>query len=204
MRNRIPIIINIFLAVGLGVTCLHLFSDKEENKVNDTLNTIMTRTSIRNFTSQKVEEDKVEQLLRAGMAAPTAMNCQPWEFVVINDRKLLDQLCDSLPSAKMLKEAQLAIIVCGNMQKTLEGDMQSLWVQDASAASENILLAAHALGLGAVWTGVYPSDNVNIVRNTIKLPEHIVPLNVIPIGYPKGEHQPKDKWKHEKIHYNAW
>lgn len=204
MKSRIPIILNIFLAVGLGVTCLHLFSDKEENKVNDTLNTIMTRTSIRNFTSQKVEEDKVEQLLRAGMAAPTAMNCQPWEFVVINDRELLDQLCDSLPSAKMLKEAQMAIIVCGNMQKALEGDMQSLWVQDASAASENILLAAHAMGLGAVWTGVFPSDNVKIVRNTIKLPQHIVPLNVIPIGYPKGEYEPKNKWNTEKIHYNAW
>lgn len=204
MKSRIPIILNIFLAVGLGATCLHLFSDKEENKVNDTLKTIMTRTSIRNFTSQKVEEDKVEQLLRAGMAAPTAMNCQPWEFVVINDRELLDQLCDSLPSAKMLKEAQMAIIVCGNMQKALEGDMQSLWVQDASAASENILLAAHAMGLGAVWTGVFPSDNVKIVRNTIKLPQHIVPLNVIPIGYPKGEHNPKEKWDTEKIHYNAW
>lgn len=204
MRIRIPIIINIFLAVGLGVACLHLFSSKEENTGNETINTIMARTSIRSFTSQIIEEEKVEQLLRAGMAAPTAMNCQPWEFVVINDRKLLDQLCDSLPSAKMLKEAQLAIIVCGNMQKALEGDMQSLWVQDASAASENILLAAHALGLGAVWTGVYPSDNVKIVRNTIKLPEHIVPLNVIPIGYPKGEHLPKDKWKPEKIHYNAW
>ena len=165
MRIRIPIIINIFLAVGLGVACLHLFSSKEENTGNETINTIMARTSVRSFTSQIIEEEKVEQLLRAGMAAPTAMNCQPWEFVVINDRKLLDQLCDSLPSAKMLKEAQLAIIVCGNMQKALEGDMQSLWVQDASAASENILLAAHALGLGAVWTGVYPSDNVKIVRN---------------------------------------
>ena len=89
MRIRIPIIINIFLAVGLGVACLHLFSSKEENTGNETINTIMARTSVRSFTSQIIEEEKVEQLLRAGMAAPTAMNCQPWEFVVINDLSLI-------------------------------------------------------------------------------------------------------------------
>ena len=105
----------------------------------------------------------------------------------------------------MLTKAPLAIVVCGDLSKGLEGNALNYWVQDVSAASENLLLAAHALGLGAVWTGVYPlMERVNDVSRILELPRHIVPLNVIPVGYPAGETAPKDKWNPENIHYNGW
>ena len=111
---------------------------------------IMTRTSIRNYTNQKVSADTIETLLRAGMAAPTAVNKQPWHFVVVIDQEKLEALATANPNAGMAKKAPLAIVVCGDMKKTLEGGGRAFWIQDCSAATENILLAAHALGLGAV------------------------------------------------------
>lgn len=111
---------------------------------------IMTRTSIRNYTNQKVSADTIETLLRAGMAAPTAVNKQPWHFVVVIDQEKLEGLATANPNAGMAKKAPLAIVVCGDMKKTLEGGGRAFWIQDCSAATENILLAAHALGLGAV------------------------------------------------------
>ena len=169
------------------------------------LETIMTRTSIRAFTDTPVEDEKIEQILRAGMAAPSAVNKQPWAFVVVNDREGLDRLREAHPHARMLSTAQAAIIVCGDMSKALEGMGRDFWIQDTSAATENILIAAHALGLGAVWTGVYPNPSVmpGIVE-ALELPSHIIPLNVIPIGYPAESPAPKDKWNPENIHYNKW
>ena len=166
---------------------------------------IMTRTSIRAFTDQPVDEATIEKILRAGMAAPTAVNKQPWAFVVVNDRKQMERLREVHPFAQMLKSAQLAIIVCGDMERALPGPTQSYWIQDASAATENILLAAHGLGLGAVWCGVYPNQDVlPKVKEVLEMPSNIIPLNIIPIGYPAQAPQPKDKWKPENIHYNRW
>ena len=139
------------------------------------------------------------------MAAPTAVNKQSWAFVAIDDRAKLDQLGDALPYAKMTKKASAAIIVCGNLQKALEGWEQEFWIQDCAAASQNILLAAESMGLGAVWTAAYPAkDRMATVQNILSLPEHIIPLNVIPIGYPTGIEKPKDKWKPENLHWNKW
>ena len=169
------------------------------------LENIMTRTSIRAFTDRPVEDEKIELMLRAGMSAPSAINKQPWAFVVVTSREQLDRLCETSPNARMLASAQLAIVVCGDMTKAIEGAMQSFWIQDASAATENILLAAHALGLGAVWTGVYPNpDRAAAVSEVLELPSYVVPLNVIPIGYPADSPEPKDKWKPENIHYDRW
>ena len=169
------------------------------------LETIMTRTSVRAYTDQPVEDEKIELMLRAGMAAPTAVNKQPWAFVVVRSREQLDRLKEANPYARMLESAQLAIVVCGDMSKAIEGPMQSYWIQDASAATENILLAAHALGLGAVWTGVYPNpERVAPVSEALSLPSHVVPLCVIPMGYPAESPQPKDKWKPENVHYEQW
>ncbi|MEG1998961.1 MAG: nitroreductase family protein, partial [Bacteroidales bacterium] len=140
-----------------------------------------------------------------GMSAPTARNKQPWMFVVVNDKTVLKQLADSLPHAKMLAEASLAIIACGDLTKALNAAGSDYWIQDVSAATENMLLAAHGLGLGAVWTGVYPmKERINTVSRIMNLPENIIPLNVIPVGYPKDNPMPKDKWKKENIHYNIW
>ncbi len=175
------------------------------NLMKDAEETIMTRTSIRSFTDRAVAADTVEMLLRAGMAAPTAVNKQPWHFVVIDDRATLDSLGGNGRQSQMWKESTLAIAVCGNMDKALEGPAQAFWVQDCSAATENILLAAHALGLGAVWTGCYPmEERMANVSQMLGLPETIVPLCVIVMGYPNEQPEPKDKWKPENVSHNAF
>ena len=176
------------------------------NEVKDNaIETIMTRTSIRSFTDRAVSADTVEMLLRAGMAAPTAVNLQPWHFVVVNDRAKIDELGGNGRQSQMWHESPLVIVVCGNMEKAMEGVGQAFWVQDCSAATENILLAAHALGLGAVWTGCYPiEERVANISQVLGLPEHIVPLCAIVMGYPNESPQPKDKWKPENVSYNGF
>ncbi|MDD3667568.1 MAG: nitroreductase family protein, partial [Bacteroidales bacterium] len=114
---------------------------------------ILNRKSVRKYTKEEVKKEQLEMLVRAGMAAPSARNSQPWLFFVIDDRTILDNLAKQLPNAKMLLSAKAAIVVCGNLQKALEGDGREFWVQDCSAATQNILLAAESMGLGAVWTG---------------------------------------------------
>jgi len=178
-------------------------NDSGSSFMNPTIKTIHQRKSVRSFTDEKVSKEVLEQLIKAGMAAPTAVNKQPWAFVAIDDVKILAQLREQLPYAKMIKKA--AIVVCGNLQKTLPNEGQAFWIQDCSAASENILLAVESMGLGAVWTAVYPEkDRMEAVTKILELPEYIIPLNVIPIGYPATENQPKDKWKPENLHWQKW
>lgn len=170
------------------------------------LDAIFTRTSIRSYEpDHAVSRDTVEILLRAAMSAPSAVNKQPWAFVVLDTREALDSLAEVLPYAKMLTHAPLAIVPCGDMNKAIEGEGRDFWIQDVSAATENMLIAAHALGLGAVWTGVYPDlERVKAVKERLGMPDNIIPLCVVPVGYPAGNQQPKDKWNPEAIHYNLW
>lgn len=176
-----------------------------QTEINPTLETIFNRTSIRSYSDQKVEKDQIMTLLKAGMSAPSAVNKQPWEFIVIDDKDLMGKISDEFKNAGMVKKASCAIIVCGDMNLTLGGDVQEFWVQDCSAATENILLAAHSLGLGAVWCGVYPNpERVEALKNLLSLPDNIVPLNIIPIGVREKEQEPKDKWKEDRIHWNKW
>jgi nitroreductase len=171
----------------------------------ETLEAIFRRKSVREFSPQEIGSKQLEALVKAGMAAPTAINAQPWKFGIVTERKKLDALAEGLPYARMLFEAPAAIVVCGDLQKALTGTDQNYWVQDCAAATENILLAAEAMGLGAVWTAAFPyKDRIKPVRESLKLPEHIVPLNVIPLGYPKGNPQPKDKWKPENVFRNSY
>lgn len=176
-----------------------------QTEINPTLETIFNRTSIRSYSDQKVEKDQIMTLLKAGMSAPSAVNKQPWEFIVIDDKDLMGKIGDEFKNAGMVKKASCAIIVCGDMNLTLGGDVQEFWVQDCSAATENILLAAHSMGLGAVWCGVYPNpERVEALKNLLSLPDNIVPLNIIPIGVREKEQEPKDKWKEDRIHWNKW
>lgn len=171
-----------------------------ERYMNKTLEVIHNRKSVRHFTNQAITKEQIETLLRAGMAAPTAVNRQPWAFYVITQRETLDILSEKLPYAKMLSQAQAAIVVCGDMEKA--GNLKDLayWVQDCSAATQNILLAAESMGLGAVWTAAYPyDDRAKAVIEELNLPETHIPLNVIPIGYPTGEDLPKNKWNVDNI-----
>ena len=173
--------------------------------MNNALEVIHNRKSVRNFTDEPVTKEQLETIIKAGMAAPTARNLQPWAFVVVTEKEKLDALADALPYAKMLKEAQAAIIVCGDMQKAATDVDSAYWVQDCSAATQNILLAVESMGLGAVWTAAYPySERMNPVIEILNLPEHIRPLNVIPVGVPTGEDKPKDKWKPERLHWEKW
>lgn len=180
----------------------------ENPSVNPALECILTRTSVRQYDENRtISRDTVETLLRAAMAAPTAVNKQPWAFVAIDNRQDLDSLAAVLPYARMLTKAPLAIVACGDMSKTIDGETpdKGFWIQDVSAATENLLLAAHALGLGAVWTGVYPdAERVKAVQQRLGMPDSIIPLAVVPIGYPAGPQTPKDKWKTENVHFNRW
>lgn len=172
---------------------------------NPAFGNILARTSVRRFTPEDVSKTERMALLYAAMSAPSGVNRQPWEFVVVDDRGLLEALSSALPYAKMAAHAPMAIVVCGNRNRFLDGDDSTLWEQDLSAASENILLAAHALGLGGVWTCLYPhSDRMEAVRDILHLPAEIVPFNLIPVGHPLAEHAPMDKWHADRVHYNAF
>lgn len=173
--------------------------------MNEVIEIILNRKSVRKYSDKPVEKEKIELILRAAMAAPSAVNNQPWLFIVIDDRNLLDKLGQELPYSKMLLFSQVAVVVCGDLNKALDGWEKEFWLQDCSAASENILLAAESLGLGAVWTAVFPAESrIKIVKEILNLPENIMPLNVIPIGYPAGSDLPINKWHEENIHYNEW
>ncbi len=166
---------------------------------NPTLETIFSRKSVRSFTEQPVSQEELVFLVKAGMAAPTGMNRQPWEFLVIQDKTKMVELSAKLPYALMMKEAQALIVVIGNPETS------PYWFLDCSAAAQNILIAAESMGLGAVWTAGYPyEDRMDIISTTLSIPRPYRPLCTIPIGYPRGEQKPKDKWKEEKLHMNKW
>ena len=172
---------------------------------NAVLNVVMTRTSIRAFLDKPVSDETIELLLKAAMAAPSAKNSQPWAFVVIKDRRILESLGASLPNAKMTATAPAAVVICGDLNKALPGEAREYWIQDAAAATENFLLAAHTLGLGAVWTGVHPiSERIRILKDTLKLPGNIEPFCLIPFGWPAAPASIKDKWNPSIVHQDIW
>lgn len=168
----------------------------------DAMEAILTRRSIRKYTESAVPGDLIEEILEAAMAAPSAGNEQPWHFVVINKRELLDAIPRFHPHSKMLKHAPVAVLVCGDL--SLEKH-KGYWVQDCSAATQNLLLAAHALGLGAVWLGVFPrEERVKGLSKLLGLPENIVPLALVSMGYAAEEKPRADRFKEERIRYNGW
>ncbi len=173
--------------------------DETTLKSKAVLENIAERKSVRKYLNKSVEEDKIDAMVKAGMAAPSGMDRRPWEFVVVTDREALDSMAAKLPYAKMLTNAPLAIVVCGDTTRS------SYWYLDCSAATQNVLLAAEALGLGAVWTAAYPyEDRIDVVRQNTGLPENIVPLCVIPIGYPDGPQKAKDKFDLHRVHRNKY
>ena len=166
----------------------------------DLIQTIFARRSIRKYTDKPVGEKDVKMLLEAAMAAPSSSNRRPWHFVVVTDRLMLDHLARVHPYGKMLFEAPLCMAVCGDTAIS-----PGSWVQDCSAAAENLLLAATALGLGAVWLGVHPRESrVAPIRNALKLPKTIVPLNLIAIGYPAEEKAPRTQFDELRVHRERW
>jgi len=166
----------------------------------DALDVIFTRRSIRRYTDESVSESDLKTILEAGMNAPSASNRQSWHFIVVNTREKLNAITEVHPYSQMLKQAPLAIVVCGDTEVS-----ESYWPQDCSAATENILLAARALGLGTVWLGVYPRDDrVTGVSKLFNLPKHIIPLSVIAVGHPAEEKGRVNRYDAAKIHRNGW
>lgn len=171
---------------------------------NPAYQNILTRTSVRKYLPAKIDDAHLTAILHAAMSAPSGVNKQPWHFVVVDRHDLLANLAYSLPYAKMTVQAPAAIVVCGEKSLFLEGVDGNLWEQDLSASTENILLSAHALGLGAVWTCLYPhSDRMKAVSDILALGPDLVPFNLVPIGYPATEHAPMDKWRPEKVSFNT-
>lgn len=180
------------------------FNFNRNKSMKDAITVIHERKSVRNFTGESVKKEDLETIVRAGMAAPTAVNMQPWAFIIVTERTVLNALNKELPYAKMLDKAGAAVIVCAIPDKAFNG-WKEYAIIDSTCASENILLAAEALGLGAVWTAVYPEeDRIKSVRAILKIPDKVIPLNVIPVGKPAGTDKPKDKWKPENIHRDKW
>lgn len=177
----------------------------ETSASNPTLETIFKRKSVRTYTDKAVSKEQLRLLIKAGMAAPSAADKRPWVFVALTNRNTLNKLADALPHARMLKQATAAIMVGSDMNKTFSGEGKTYWVQDCSAATENILLAAESMGLGAVWTGVHPiSEREKAVATILHTPDHIRPLCVIAIGYPTGIEQPQNKWDEQLLHWEKW
>jgi nitroreductase len=168
----------------------------------ETLQAIKTRRSIRKFLDKPVSSETVRVLLEAAMFAPSAGNEQPWQFIVLDDRKFLDEVPGICATASMCRQSALAILVCSDF--ALE-KYPGFWVQDCSAAVENLLLAAHALGLGAVWAGVYPlNDRVEAFRRLLGLPDEITPFALVVLGYPNEAPVAPKRYRDERVHYNGW
>lgn len=211
MKN-VSQILNLILAVALVVLAVKvtlLDGDKSKEVAIATssesmgaIEAIMTRTSVRTYTSQEVSTSDVEVMLKAAMAAPTAGNRQPWSYIVVTDTTLLKGFASIIKGAHMAPKAPMAIVACGEPAKSFPGALSQYWVQDVSAATENLLLAAHSLGLGAVWCGVYPNEaNTAKIQELLSLPKGIIPLNIIVVGHPSGTPKIKDKWMPEKVTY---
>ena len=167
------------------------------------LEDILARRSVRRYTGQPISEESIQDLLRAAMSAPSAGNARPWQFVVIRDRGILDAIPRFHEHAGMLTQANVAILVCADLQ--LVKHEEQYWIQDCSAATENILLAAQSLGLGAVWLGVYPvEERIAKLREMLGLPAHIIPFSLIPVGYPAENKDREDRYQKERVHYNRW
>ena len=164
---------------------------------------LLSRRSIRKYTGEKIDEEVIRSMIKAGMYAPSANNRRPWHFIIVDEREILDKIMKVHPYSSMLSEASHAVIVCGD-EKLENGP--GYYVIDCSAATQNILLAAHALGYGAVWLGVEPrSERKNAIRQIFGLPDHIHPVSIISIGVPvKIPEKIPSRFEPEKIRKNRW
>ena len=166
----------------------------------EAIDAINNRCSVRKYINKAISIELIDKIIEAGMNAPSANNSQPWEFVVVDDKNLLDKISSLSKYTYMVKDAGIAIIVCGDSNKS-----KDYWVQDCSACTENILLACHSLGLGAVWCGVYPrEERANELKELFRLPDNLIPLNIISIGYPESIQIKKSRFDRSRMHFNKF
>ena len=198
----------LFCLVALAAVCACSNTPAPEVE-NTTLQTIMNRKSVRSYTDQKLTDAQIETLLKAAMAAPSGINLQPWRFIVVTDQAVKDALQGERRGPRaMYSDCAALFVVCGETTMTNREGVQvpnGNWTADCAAATENLLLAAEAIGLGAVWTACYPyEERISRAVEVLGIPEGITPFCLVPVGYPDGDDAPKDKWKPENIHYNRW
>ncbi len=168
----------------------------------DALTAIFTRRSVRQYTPKPVSREVVREILKAAMSAPSAGNERPWHFIILTDRTLLDEIPKFHPYSAMLKQAHAAILVCCDPAREKH---KGYWVLDCAAASQNMLIAAHAKGLGSVWCGVYPTeDRVRNLQLLLKLPENIIPFSLLPLGFPAETKETADRYDASRVHENGW
>jgi nitroreductase len=191
--------------IRLAPSCgLRPFFPEETIEMNTDLDFIFKRRSIRKYIDKPVAAALLTDLLEAAMAAPSARATDPWHFIVVTARETLDKMAAALPNGKMLQTAPAAILACGDMTRALEG-FESYMLQDVSAAVENILLAAQALGLGSCWLGVHPRRNrMDAIRNLFRLPDHIIPVAGIALGWPESTPDARTRYRAECVHPEAW
>lgn len=164
---------------------------------------IFSRRSVRRYEDRPVDEEKIKKILRAAMYAPSAGNEQPWHFVIVKDKNILHEITSFHPYTQMLKEAPLGLVVCADMSNLKhDGDF---WIQDIAASIQNILLQAEALGVGTCWCGLYPKEEfVKRVSGLINLPEHIIPVAIVAMGYPTEKREVKERYDPDRVHYETW
>jgi len=168
----------------------------------ETLKAILTRRSIRKYKSRTVSEKKVREILSAGMSAPSAGNEEPWHFFVITDKPLMERVSGIHARAAIVREAPLAVVVCADL---IQDKFDGFWIQDCAAATQNILLAAHAKGMGAHWIGIYPDEGcVEKLQKLLELPVDTLPVSLIPIGSPAQKLPSAKKYREDRVHYNKW
>jgi len=166
------------------------------------MDAIMNRRSIRRYTGKDVSEDLVTELIRAAMNAPSAMNRRPWHFIVIRDREKLDSVPNFHRHAKMIEEATMAVLVCGDLRLQ---DNMGYMCADLGAATENLLVKATDMGLGTVWLGIYPrEERMAPLSKMLHLPENIVPFSLVPVGYPAEKKKFEDRYDKGRVHRDGW
>ena len=182
-------------------------------KADVVMDNILSRTSVRSYTEQKLTDAQIETLLRAAMAAPSGSNIQPWSFVVLTDPSEYDTIFEGNFNMEKFKQAAAVFVLCADttVTRTPRGGGEPVtvpngtWRDDLGAATENLLLAAESMGLGACWTASYPyEDRYMPPKKALGLPDTVIPYSIVPVGYPAGDEQPKDKWDPAKVHYGRW
>lgn len=210
--KKIIYLVSVTLTVFMFNACTQSASDEPFNgdsiqivtSEDLVIENIMSRRSIRQFTKDTIPATQIEKILRAGFAAPTAINRQPWAIEVVTDTTLLRQMATELPYGR-LETAPVAFIVLGDMERAIEGDGRDFWIVDCSLMAENMMLAANSMGIGSCFTGVWPGkDRADIIRKYLNIPSKYEVLGMIPMGYPAENPDVKDKWRAEAVHYNQW
>jgi nitroreductase len=168
----------------------------------EVLEALRTRRSIRKYTKEEIPEGDIRKIIEAAMSGPSAVNSQPWHFIIVKSRSILNEIPKASPYAQMAKDANIAIVVCGDPKLD---KIPQFWQQDCSIAAQNILLAAHSLGYGAVWTAAYPmEDRVKNLQKLLGIPSSIIPLAVIPIGKPAEKKEGNKPYLEDRVHLDKW